>query len=80
MAANWNKLFSLALRQTTQLNKHIVKPYKAQRKIQFGSLNGIPFQRCSIHTLNQRFDLAEEVAKFSPEITVDEAVTPPSSW
>ena len=79
MAANWNKLFSLALRQTTQLIKHIVKPYKAPRKIQFEKFHSVN-QRRSIHTLNQRFDLAEEVAKFSPEITVDEAVTPPSSW
>ena len=80
MTTNWNKLLSLALKQTTQLTKRIVKPYKSQRKIQFGSLYGIPSQRCSIHTLNQPFDLADEVARFSPEITVDEAVTPPSSW
>ena len=80
MAINWNRLLPLTLRHKIHLSRGNVKPCHGKGKLD--PKGGIFFfqQNCTISSLSGRLDLTQEVARFCPELSVEEAVTPPSSW
>ena len=78
-----NRIFSIALIRSTTLikfNIHLRKANITEKVFKANVSTHIKRYFGLSHTLSQQFNVSEEVSRFAPDIPVDEATTPPSSW